>query len=126
MLRKIVKFAVVGLLSVAIYFVFLFFLEPVFSNYAVLGAVCYTLSMIFNYFAQKLFTFQQTGQHKRALSRYAAMHLLCMGINSLGLTLLVGQAAMNLYFAQLIVTGVVVAISFVLSNTWVFSAGNET
>ena len=116
----ITKFGVVGLLSVAVYFLCLFLLENVIENTIVLTATCYLISMAFNYICQSTFTFETSPDSKSQTLRYIAMQLFCMAVNSGLMYGLVDLFGLNLFLSQVFTTGAVAALSFILSVCWVY------
>jgi putative flippase GtrA len=78
-----VRFGVVGLTSVGIYFGLLWFFGVLTSFSLTLRAtLAYGLGIIFNYVAQKTFTFRSSRQHEHAGPRYLAVQFGGMAINS--------------------------------------------
>lgn len=120
--RMAVRFGVVGLASIAVYFAILFALRPVISAVAVLAFVAYIGSMAFNYVAQSRFTFGADARDRGAMARYVTMHLGCMAFNSGAMHLLVEVMGMGLWTAQAMVTLCVAGSSFLLSRFWVYRA----
>lgn len=119
-LRKAVKFGAVGLSSVAVYFVILALLRPVIASVALLAAVAYVGSAVFNYIAQSRFTFDADTRDTGAMLRYGLMHGLCIVINSAGMHLSVVVWGLNFWLSQLAVTVLVAGTSFLLSYLWVY------
>lgn len=118
---RVLKFGVVGLTSVGIYFAFLVALRPLIMAPAALAAVCYALSAVANYVLQSRITFGRRDVARTgAIMRYAAMHGLCMAINSAIMHGLVSELGQNLYLSQIAATGVVAIVSFALSALWVY------
>lgn len=113
------KFGFVGLATVGVYFVVLALARPVAPGVVALSLLAYMVSAVFNFIAQARVTFgiQPNGNK---LGRYILMHLLCMGLNSGLMYLLVERVGLGLYSAQFLVTGVIATTSFVLSRLWVY------
>ena len=84
-----IKFGLVGLSSIAIYFVILFLLQPFVDSVALLAALSYIGSAVFNYFGQSKVTFNSDVRDYGAFLRYVAMHGLCIVINSTGMHFMV-------------------------------------
>lgn len=113
------KFGLVGGVTVGVYFAVLALARPVIPNVVALSLLAYVVSAVFNFAAQARVTFGARPDGIR-LRRYILMHLLCMGLNSGLLYLLVERAGLGLYGAQLLVTGVIAVTSFGLSRAWVY------
>ena len=120
LIRLAIRFAMVGLASVGVYFVFLALLRPMIADTVILTGTAYVASAVFNYLAQSLFTFRARAADAGSVGRYMVMHGLCMAINSGLMHVLVDRLGMNLWLAQIGVTGVVAATSFTLSYLWVY------
>lgn len=115
-----VRFGLVGLGSVGVYFIALFLLHPVIDNTITLTGTAYVISAIFNFILQNFFTFRAEKIHSGKVVKYILMHGLCMVINSTVMYLLVDQAGQNLYVSQAITTAIVAAVSFALSSLYVY------
>jgi putative flippase GtrA len=115
------RFGLVGLGSVAVYFGVLIALEPVIAETAALTATSYVASAVFNYTLQSTFTFRTSAASAKSLLRYLGMHGICMGVNSGLMLIAVDVYAINLVGAQLGVTAIVAGLSFGLSYLWVYS-----
>lgn len=113
------KFGLVGLTTVGIYFAVLALARPMVQGVVALSLLAYTVSAVFNFAVQAHVTFG-TRPDGAKLRRYILMHLLCMGMNSGLMHLLVDRAGLGLYGAQVLVTGVIAATSFLLSRFWVY------
>lgn len=115
-----VRFGVVGLSSIAVYFVILWALRPVITPIAVLAAVAYLGSMVYNYVVQARVTFRTSAADGGTVVRYLGMHGLCLAINSAGMYVLVERMGSGVWLSQLAVTVIVAGISFALSYLWVY------
>ena len=115
-----VRFGVVGLGSIGVYFAFLFVLRPVVPETVTLTALCYVLSTVFNYLLQSTFTFGAKASRLGSMLRYIAMHGFCIFINSGLMYVLVDLLGHPLYLIQLGVTCIVAAVSFLMSYVWVY------
>ena len=111
----------VGILTVAIYFLVLWIAVRAINSTIVVTLLAYLASAAFNYLMQRNFTFQARLANRTSLRRYAVMHASAMVANSAAMYLLVDVAGTNLYLAQLIVTAIIAILSFLLSRFWVFA-----
>ena len=114
------RFGVVGLGSVGVYFIALMLLRPVIESTIALTAAAYVISAVFNFMLQNFFTFRAAGVHLGKVVKYIGMHGICMIINSGLMYVFVDQWGQNLYLSQIATTGVVAAVSFVLSYSYVY------
>ncbi len=120
-----VKFGLVGLVTVGVYFVFLALLQPFVPSVVILTGAAYVLSAVFNYIVQSRVTFRSKAFNGKAILRYLTMHGLCMALNSSLMHLLVDVWNRNLYLSQLAVTSVVAVTSFAVSYLWVYQDRQE-
>lgn len=117
--RRLVRFAVVGLASTALYFAMLLALAGTGLPVWLLTTACYAASMVFNYLAQARYTFRARAGSWSGVIRYAVMHAAAMVFNAAAMTGLTGQG-WPLLAAQVPVTGILTLSTFLLSRYWVF------
>lgn len=115
------RFGLVGAASVLVYFGVLVVLTPLIASTVVLTAVSYAASAAFNYLLQSTFTFGARAIDAGAVARYLVMHGACMTLNSLLMFGAVDLHGTGVLRAQVAVTAVVAATSFVLSCLWVYA-----
>ena len=114
------RFILIGLASTAVYFALLLALRSVIASTTILAALCYALSMCFNYVAQGLWTFQTQRLSTRSLGRYAIVQGMALAINALAMGILVDGLGWALLLSQVLVTGFVAVCVYVLSAIWVY------
>lgn len=114
------RFGVVGLGSVGVYFIALILLRPVIDSTIWLTAAAYIISAVFNFILQNFFTFRASGVHLGKVLKYIGMHGICMTINSGLMYVFVDLAKQNLYLSQIVTTGVVAVVSFLISYSYVY------
>jgi putative flippase GtrA len=109
-LPELIRFGVVGLSSVGIYFVLLWLFEAFTPLPLWLDAtLAYGIGIIFNYLVQRSFTFRSTRQHQHAGPRYLMVQLGGMGINTLVLWLGVTRARwpiLPVQFSAIVLTAI--------------------
>lgn len=118
--KQVLRFVLIGLCSTGLYFVLLVILEPLIPSIMLLAAVCYVISMAFNFLAQALFTFQVQGLTHQQMKRYLIMHGLALVLNSTMMSALVNTLDFQLVVAQICATGLITIITFTLSKSWVY------
>lgn len=118
---QVLRFILIGLLSTGLYFTLLIILDPLIPSIMLLAAVCYTISMAFNFLAQALFTFQVQRLSRQKLTRYSIMHGTALLLNSIMMSALVDVFELKLIIAQLFVTGIITVMTFALSKAWVYN-----
>lgn len=117
--RRLARFVVVGLASTALYFALLLLLADTGLPVWLLTTACYAASMVFNYIAQARYTFRARAGWSGVI-RYMVMHAAAMTFNATAMTILTGRG-WHLFAAQVLVTGIVTAGTFLLSRHWVFA-----
>ncbi|AGT11178.1 GtrA family protein [Paracoccus aminophilus] len=118
---EVVTFLLVGLSSTAVYFSLLWALQGLTPRVAVLAAICYLASMIWNFVLQRSLTFRHRSPSRGAPYRFGLMHGVALGLNSLTMWALVERAGLPLYAAQIGVTTLIAALIYLASSRWVFA-----
>ena len=117
---QMLRFVLIGLSSTGLYFALLIIFEPLIPTIMLLAAVCYAISMAFNFLAQALFTFQVQRLSRQQLMRYSIMHGFALSLNSISMSALVNALGIQLLIAQIFVTSFITIMTFALSKTWVY------
>lgn len=119
-LRQVLCFVLVGASSTGLYFLLLWALRGSIASILLLTASCYGISMIYNYVLQSWLTFRAGPPTRRSLSRFGAMHMGAMALNSLLMAGLVEGLGTPLFLTQIMVTGFISAMIFIVSKRWVY------
>jgi putative flippase GtrA len=119
-MARIARFGAVGLTSALLYFVTLLSLESLIHSTLFLTAVCYIASAIANYILQSKLTFEQRWQERRFVPRFIFMHIVCMSFNSFLMWIGHDLMRISLVPAQIMVTGFVAVLSYLMASRWVF------
>jgi putative flippase GtrA len=121
------RFGVVGAMTAAIFFFVMWFGDTILGlRYIVFVSLAYTLSTVFHFLANRLFTFVVA---RGALESQIARYLIVWLINYLITILVVGLCVEKFYLSPYI--GVVVSVVFtlcvgyVLGRYWIFNAKEE-
>lgn len=114
------RFAVVGLLATASYFLLgLFFYNLLRLPVLLANTFAYILSFIVSYTGQTLWTFKATGSHKKMLPKFAMTQGLGLATNSL-----LVEAALYLGLpyeaAMLIAAAIVPILVYLVLKLWVY------
>jgi putative flippase GtrA len=123
---EMIRFAIMGLASTGIYLVIMAVLKWGMSMLAMsvklwlLAMVAYLLSMAANYVLQRRVTFRSQRRHREAISRFLAVQLIGMALNSGLLELAVMHLRMSFWLAQFIVCAIVAVWSYGAQKFWVF------
>lgn len=117
---QLIRFVIIGLASTGLYFGLLFVSLKFVSSIVLVTAFCYALSMVFNFLAQGLFTFQMWRVTLSHLRRYIVLHLCALSINSLAMAALVNGLGIKVFIAQVFVTGAITLGTFSVSKLWVY------
>jgi putative flippase GtrA len=123
---EIVRFGVVGLTSVGIYFGLLWLFGALTALSLVIRAtLAYGLGIIFNYVVQKSFTFRSATHHQHAGPRYMVVQLGGMAINSVALWLGVDVAHWWFPAVQFGAIGLTAIWSYGGQKFWAFQGGTS-
>ncbi len=118
--RTVLRFGIVGIGSIGVYFIALYFLKNWIDGIIVLTTTCYIISMTFNYLLQRNFTFRSETSQQHTWARYIVMHFTCIVINAAMMFTLVETLGLPIFVAQSIVTVIVTGTSFLLSYLWIY------
>jgi len=125
-LGRIIRFALVGFSSTAVYFALLWGLRDAIGSVILLTAVCYLASMVYNFVLQSAFTFRVRAPTRHAVLRFALMHFMAMGINSASMAGLVTGLHVPMLAAQIVVTALLSTLVFLLSKHWVYAPASAS
>jgi len=120
---QILRFILVGGASTGVYFLLLWVFQGRVGGIVLLTALCYTVSMIFNYALQSSITFRAGPPTRRSMLRFAVMHLGAMMLNSALMAGLVEGLNVSLFPAQILVTAIISALVYMVSRQWVYHRG---
>lgn len=95
-------------------------MQPVVQSTVLLTALCYVMSMVFNFLAQGLWTFKSSRLSGRNLRRYLLMQGSAMVVNSTVMGILIDRMEFLLIPSQIFVTGCITVCVYVLSRHWVY------
>jgi putative flippase GtrA len=121
MIRKITRYAIVGILGtlthigILVALVEAFHQEPVFSS-----TVGFMVALVISYFLNRNWTFQTNLGHSYALTRYVIVSFLGLLLNSGIMYLTVNILGWWYLFGQLTVILLVPASNFWLNSSWSF------
>lgn len=119
MKRKLMRYGIVGVLTLAVYLGAGQGMRWAGLSVAVLGPLAFTLAVAVNYLFQRAWVFNDSRPPAASLPKYIAMVSIGYLINSLVLTSL--AVDMPLTLAQCLAALAVVMSNAVLSFLWVFS-----
>lgn len=125
-LRQVLSFLLVGASSTGLYFLLLWALRDRVGSVLLLTACCYAISMVYNYVLQSWLTFRAGPPSRRSLSRFGAMHMAAMALNSVLMAGLVEGLGAPLFASQIAVTGMISAMIFFISKHWVYHKAETT
>lgn len=123
-LGRILRFGMVGLLSVGIYML-------LFSGVVQLvppvpaSLIAYLLSMLVNFVLQSRFSFRQKALSGTSAVRFVLMHILCMALNSGLLWLMTDQLGLPTMASQAAIVVFIAALSYLISRFWVYPAAES-
>tara|TARA_Y100001933_G_scaffold216484_1_gene223636 strand:+ start:5929 stop:6318 length:390 start_codon:yes stop_codon:yes gene_type:complete len=118
---RFIKFLGVGGVATLIQYGILILLVEVFQASALVGStIGYIVSGIFNYTLNYYFTFNSTARHAHAATRFVAVAIVGLALNSSLIFLLTDLLAVFYIAAQIIATGAVVVWNFIAHKHWTY------
>jgi len=94
-------------------------------HYLVVLTISYSLSILQGHFSQRIFVWRSRGPYFRELIRFSGGAIAQYILNVILLHLAVRTFHLNLRWSQLVVIGVLVALSFLFNKRWVFGSKHE-
>lgn len=121
MIETFSRFAVVGVLTAALYYCLLMLgVERLLLSPTLASAISFPIVVVFNYLVHYSWTFAQRAAHGEALRRYLVMISCGFVINTA--VMYVGAQLLSIQYllVQAVALLVVVVWNFSISNAWVF------
>lgn len=125
-LHPVYLFALVGGLATGLQYLLLFILVR-FAGMAgpLASAIGFVVSAIFNYLANRYFTFRSQRSHQEALPRFMAVSLTGLAINTLVLWCALLALGDHILAAQLVATAVVFSWNYLVNKKWTFKVSDQ-
>lgn len=124
MYRQFIKYAIIGVLSLAIDFVIYFLLTRTIalfqSHFVIAKAISFFASSIFNFNFNKKWTFGKRSPHNiNEIAKYYSVFLAALGLNAL---LMSGFLKIFMDLIAWLFAAIITAFfNFILSRSWVFN-----
>ena len=119
--RQEFRYLISGGTAALVHFAVLTALVEWFSAQPLLAtSVGFLIGSLINYLLQYHWTFEADGRHHIMLSRYAAVALTTMSINSVLFWTFTEQFDMYYLLAQLVATGMMVVVNFLINKHYTF------
>ena len=120
--RQFVSFALIGAIGTAGHYLTLITLvEKVKISPVIATTFGFVVGALINYILNYRFTFRSNKPHHEALSKFLTVALLGAGVNT-GLMYLLNQwLGLHYFLAQLVATGLVLVLNFLLNRIWTFA-----
>lgn len=126
-MEKFIKFGLVGVLNTGITIFSYAILVYVFKMYFILAnIIAYFLGMINSYIWNKNWVFKVKESHFLIYIKFVVVNIFVLGLNTLGLFILVDIYEINKMISQILVVGISTIINFLLTKLWTFSQGGDT
>ncbi len=131
---EMISYIIFGVLTTAVNVVTFGLLHPVMPwdenlNVLVANAVAWVLSVAFAFITNKLFVFKSKSFAAklfwRELASFLGARLLSLGVDELGMLLLVSGLAWNDWAAKIAMNVIVIIINYVLSKLFIFKDGSS-
>ncbi|MGH2956574.1 MAG: GtrA family protein [Solirubrobacterales bacterium] len=119
-LRRVIRFALVGTANTIIALASYAALIELGVNYLIAGPVAWTLGVLNGYFGNRLWTFEGAAHRISTMSRYVAVGVLGLGMNSALLALMIRGFDVGELEAELVALPIVVVTTFAINRYWVF------
>jgi putative flippase GtrA len=118
---EVVRFGISGVATEVVYFAILWGASvcwdvPLWWQ----ATVAYALSIVFNYFMQRTFTFRSTKSHAHSTPRFLGVHAVGMALNSVTLGIMVDWAGLPFLVSQAVAIGLVALWSYYGQRRWAF------
>lgn len=121
LILRLVRFAIAGGASTALYGIFAFTLSmAIHTKFIYIHALSFALAIPFSYMLQKKFTFRHNGSHKKTAWRFLITTGAAFLITSVTSFFLVDVWYMPEWLGIVIVMLIVPIISFITMSCWVF------
>ena len=126
--RSYWRFALVGCSNTAVDFGVFTFLQAVFQlNYILCQVAAFIAGISNSFILNKMWTFESKTTHFDSsiqFTKFVIVNLVSLGMSLVGLKLLNGNLAVNIYLAKVAVTVVTQAVNYSGYRFWVFSDKN--
>jgi len=126
---EMILYIIFGVLTTAINLVAYGLLHPLFHinaywNVLIANAIAWVLAVAFAFITNKLYVFRSKSFEpsllRRELISFVGARLLTLGIDELGMMLLVSVMGMNDWIAKTIVNVLVIVLNYILSKLFIF------
>lgn len=123
--QRVLKFGLVGAATAAIYFlVLMFHLETLGANYNLAVSIAYIVSVVFQFNANKYFTFRsETTSVVLQLSKYLVLLLINYLVTILIVRFVVEKLWLTAYHGVLASIPLIMVVGYLLSKHWIFKKG---
>jgi putative flippase GtrA len=121
LIARITTYAGVGAVGTAAQYVVLVGVVSLCRGNPVVGSVSGAIvGAIVNYYLNRRITFRSSARHRDTLPKFAATAAFGVLVNGLVMKLLAGDHQVNYMIAQVIATGIVLMLTFMVNSIWTF------
>lgn len=123
--QRFLKFELVGAATAAIYFLVLaFHLEVLGANYNLAVSIAYIVSVVFQFIANKRFTFKsETTSVLPQLSKFLVLLFINYLVTILVVRFVVENLGLTAYHGVLASVPLIMVVGYLLSKHWIFKKG---
>lgn len=122
--RELLLYGVVGVLTTVINMLAFWLLASTSMHYAVANVIAWALAVLFAFFANKIFVFENHGWSAPVVAHEAMTFFLSRAasllVDEAGMWLMISVLHAGQMFSKLLVNIVVILINYVLGKFWVF------
>ena len=124
--RELVMYGIVGVMTTLINMaVFWVFTTPLPIHYTIANIIAWVLAVIFAFFANKIFVFENHGWSGSVVLHEATTFFLSraasLAADMLGMALMISVLHCDEMFSKLLVNIIVILINYILGKFWVFN-----
>jgi putative flippase GtrA len=119
--RRVVKFALVGVANTCIALASYAILVAIGVSYVVAGPIGWSLGVLHGYTWNRIWTFESASHHTGLMTRYVAVGVVGLLLNTGLLALFVAVLGAGKLPAEVVALPIVVLTTFALNRYWVFA-----
>jgi putative flippase GtrA len=126
--KKYIKYLIAGGTATIVDLVFLFLFYDVLNiNIIIAATIAFVIAFFVSFYLQKFWTFRDNSRDKfkTQMAVYFIIGSLNVGINALGMNLLVNKLHVWYLLAQIILSGSIAIYSFLVYNFLIFNRTNQ-
>lgn len=125
-MKKILKFGLVGILNTLITFISYAVFVTFGINYLIANCVSYFIGVINSYYWNKNWVFKSTSKDSTLILKFFAVNLIVLTFNTIVLFIFVDKLGIDKFISQIFSISVGMVINFFLNKIWTFNKQKES